>query len=494
MVTPLDKAIERYIGGLPDSVQDIVTGSYPTTVRQVIELAATLTESQGRKGKLTHKGDKKQSTDTTQDKGKGKKKGESSRRSRKRKASQNFAVTTPPNPNTQNQPAQPPARKPYAGTAPYCNRCNGHHVAHQVCKQFTSCGRLGHTANICRAAPNQAAQNPAQAQGNAARPPFPPGSCYNCGEMGHFRNNFLKLANANANANANPARGRAYNLNANEARADNEVVNGTFLVNHQPASILFDSGADRSFVSLDFEPLLAMPRTKLGKPLSVEVATGEPLVLDSVIRDCQLNLDNHLFPINLTPMQLGSFHIIVGMDWLTKHHAEVVCFDKIICIPLSSGEVLEVRGEKPSNGLKLMSCTKAQRYLRKGYVAFLAHVVEEKGRSKSIQDIPIVREYPEVFPDELPGLPPVHQFEFHIDLVPNANPIAKAPYRLAPFKMQELSKKLQELSDKGFIHPSYSPWGALVLFVKRKMDLSICVSIIVSSISSQSRIDIPYHE
>uniref|UniRef100_A0A251SFU3 RNA-directed DNA polymerase n=1 Tax=Helianthus annuus TaxID=4232 RepID=A0A251SFU3_HELAN len=470
MVTPPDKAIERYIDGLPDSMLDIVTAVKPTTLRQAIELSATLTESQVRKGKLTRKGDKKKSSDSAKDKKKGKgKEGESSKKSRKRKGAHNFAVTTQ---TEQNAPAQPPAKKAYAGTAPHCARCNGHHVAQQACKKCTTCGRFGHFANVCRSGQNQAAQVQAPAQGNAAR--FPPGSCFNCGEFGHFRNNCPRLANANANpnanvnANVNPARGRAYNLNANEARADNEVVNGTFLVNNQPASILFDSGADRSFVSLSFEPLLAIPRTKLRKPLSVEVATGKPLVLDSVIRDCQLNLDSHLFPIDLTPMQLGSFDVIVGMDWLTKHHAEVVCFDKIVRIPLPSGDVLEVRGEKPSGGLKLMSCTKAQRYLRKGYVAFLAHVTEERSKSKSIQDIPIVRDYPEVFPDELPGLPPVRQVEFHIDLVPNANPIAKAPYRLAPSEMQELSKQLQELSDKGFIRPSYSPWGAPVLFVKKK--------------------------
>ncbi|XP_035835880.1 uncharacterized protein LOC118484094 [Helianthus annuus] len=220
MVTPLEKAIERYIDGLPDSVQDIVTGSNPTTVRQAIKLAATLTESQVRKGKLTRKGDKKKSVDSTQEKGKGKgkKKGESSKKSRKRKASQNIAITAQ---NAQNPPALPPAKKQYAGTAPHCTRCNGHQVTQRACKQCTNCGKLGHLADICRLGHNQAAQNPAQAQGNAAR--FPPGSCYNCGEMGHFRNNCPRLANANANVN--PARGRAYNLNANESRADNEVVN-----------------------------------------------------------------------------------------------------------------------------------------------------------------------------------------------------------------------------------------------------------------------------
>ncbi|XP_021974940.1 cellular nucleic acid-binding protein homolog [Helianthus annuus] len=215
MVTPLEKAIERYIDGLPDSVQDIVTGSNPTTVRQVIELATTLTESHVRKGKLTRQGDKKQSADAAQDKGKGKgkKKGASSRRSRKRKASQNFAVTAQ---NAQNPPAPPPAKKQYAGTAPHCARCNGHQATQQACKQCTTCGKLGHLANICRLGQNQATQNPTQAQGNAAR--CPPGLCYNCGEMGHFRNNCPRFANPNTNANPN------VNANANRFVARNHLV------------------------------------------------------------------------------------------------------------------------------------------------------------------------------------------------------------------------------------------------------------------------------
>ena len=295
-------------------------------------MAATLTDSQVRKGKLHRKGDKKQSDKSTQEKPKKDKAG-SSKRSRKRKASQNFAVTAQPAPAAQpnqvpqNQPAPPPAKKPYAGNAPLCNRCNGHHQVQVPCRQCATCGRLGHLANICRFNTNQAAPNQVQPQANPARPHFPPGSCYNCGEMGHYKNNCPRLANAN------PARGRAFNMNANEARADNEVVNGTFLVNNHPASVLFDSGADRSFVSLTFEPLLSMPRTKLGKPLSVEIANGEPLVLDSVIHDCQLNLNNHLFPIDLTPMQLGSFDVIIGMDWLRSTMPKLFVLTRLFVYP-----------------------------------------------------------------------------------------------------------------------------------------------------------------
>ncbi|KAI3683118.1 hypothetical protein L1987_83618 [Smallanthus sonchifolius] len=115
-----------------------------------------------------------------------------------------------------------------------------------------------------------------------------------------------------------------------------------------------------------------------------------------------------------------------------------------------------------------MSCTTAQKYLRKKYVAFLAHIVRKDVKEKNIQDIPIIRDFPEVFPEDLSGLPPVRQVEFRIDLVPGANPVARAPYRLAPSEIQELASQLQELSDKGFIRPSHSPWGAPVLFFKKK--------------------------
>nr|GFB49709.1 putative reverse transcriptase domain-containing protein [Tanacetum cinerariifolium] len=107
-----------------------------------------------------------------------------------------------------------------------------------------------------------------------------------------------------------------------------------------------------------------------------------------------------------------------------------------------------------------------------GFPIFLAHIttkeVEDKSKGKQLKDVPIVRDFPEVFPEDLPGLPPIRPVEFQIDLVPGAAPVARKPYRLAPFEMKELAKQLKELSDKGFIRPSSSPWGAPVLFVKKK--------------------------
>ncbi|KAI3797676.1 hypothetical protein L1987_32938 [Smallanthus sonchifolius] len=469
MVTPLSRCIEKYIGGLPRQIQDTVVGGNPATLEDAIRLSATLTDNHVKAGTLTRKGAKKVSETTTPSAHVKEVQTEPYHNTRKRKV-KNCAVITPAAPVNQVTPIAPnPAKKPYGGSYPLCNTCNYHHPPNIPCHLCNHCGKHGHTANICRAKAlanqtNLANQANHQAT-NQAIPALANGrACFECGDPNHFRNQCPRLINVNRGG----AHGRAFNINANEAQANNDVVNGTFLMNNHYASILFDTGADKSFVSLDFEPLLAKTRSKLEKTFTVEVADGNTVAIDTIIYDCSLELNKHTFPINLIPMPLGSFDVIVGMDWLSKHHAEVMCFEKCIRIPLPSGETLKVLGEKPCKGLKLMSCITVQKYIRKKYMVFLAHVIQKEDKKRSVQDIPIVRDFPEVFPDDLPGLPPVRQVEFRIDLVPGANPVAKAPYRLAPSEMQELASQLEELADKGFIRPSHSPWGAPVLFVKKK--------------------------
>ncbi|GKA22269.1 putative reverse transcriptase domain-containing protein [Tanacetum coccineum] len=175
------------------------------------------------------------------------------------------------------------------------------------------------------------------------------------------------------------------------------------------------------------------------------------------------------------PIELGSFDAIIGMDWLVRYRAVHVCAEKIVRIPWRN-ETLIIHGDGSNQGnvtrLNIISCTKTQKYMEKGFPIFLAHVtakeVEDKSEKKRLEDVPIVQDFPEVFPEDLSGLPPTRQVEFQIDLVPGAAPVARAPYRLAPSEMKELSEQLKELSDKGFIRPSSSPWGAPVLFVKKK--------------------------
>ncbi|GKA79374.1 hypothetical protein Tco_0785970 [Tanacetum coccineum] len=175
------------------------------------------------------------------------------------------------------------------------------------------------------------------------------------------------------------------------------------------------------------------------------------------------------------PVELGSFDAIIDMDWLAKYQAITVCAEKIVRIPWGN-ETLIVHSDRSNWGheahLHIISYSKTQEYMLKGCPVFLAHVttkeVEYKPEKKRLEDILIVRDFPEVFPEDLPGLPPTRQVEFQIYLIPSAAPVARAPYRLAPSEMKELSKQLKELSDKVFIRLSSSPWEAPVLFVKKK--------------------------
>nr|GFD18028.1 putative reverse transcriptase domain-containing protein [Tanacetum cinerariifolium] len=171
----------------------------------------------------------------------------------------------------------------------------------------------------------------------------------------------------------------------------------------------------------------------------------------------------------------GSFDAIIGMDWLAKYQAVIACAEKIVHIPWGN-ETLIIHGDGSNQGnatrFSIISCTKTEKYMMKGSPTFLAHIttkeIEDKPKKKRLEDVPIVQNFPEVFPEDLPGLPPTRPVEFQIDLVPGAAPVTRAPYRLAPSEMKELAEQLKELSDKGFIRPSSSPWGAPVLFVKKR--------------------------
>ncbi|GJU81948.1 putative reverse transcriptase domain-containing protein [Tanacetum coccineum] len=198
--------------------------------------------------------------------------------------------------------------------------------------------------------------------------------------------------------------------------------------------------------------MLRMPMVAklITKPITgvIEIADGKRVEVDRIFLDCKLELGNSLFSIDLIPLGHGSFDVIVGMDWLARNKAVIICHEKVVEIPIVGGETLRIQGERAVGKNKILMNVK---------------VDEPK-----IDDIPIVREYVDVFPEDLPGLPPLRQVEFRIDLVAGATPVARSPYRLAPSEMQELSSQLQELQDKGFIRPSHSPWGAPVLFVKKK--------------------------
>nr|GEY77647.1 hypothetical protein [Tanacetum cinerariifolium] len=234
--------------------------------------------------------------------------------------------------------------------------------------------------------------------------------------------------------------GRAYAIKDAEPKGLN-VVTGTFLLNNHYAFVLFDSGSDRSFVDTRFSSMLDIDPVKIGASYEVELADGRVVSTNTILKGCTLNLVNHVFEINLMPIELGTFDVIIDMDWIVKHDAVIVCGKRVVRIPYGN-KMLIVESDKGVSRLKVISCIKAH--------------------------VPVIHDFPEVFHEELPELPPPRKVEIRIDLVPGFARVARAPYRLAPSQMKELSVQLQELLKKGFIHSSSSLWGAPVLFVKKK--------------------------
>nr|GEX34795.1 putative reverse transcriptase domain-containing protein [Tanacetum cinerariifolium] len=180
----------------------------------------------------------------------------------------------------------------------------------------------------------------------------------------------------------------------------------------------------------------------------IEIASGQLVGIVKVIKSWKLEIKGHVFDMNLIPFGHGSFDMIIGMDWLSNHKAEIICHEKVVRIPLPDSKVLRVLGERPKEKARLWMSAKAS--------------------DKKQKEIVVVRDFLEVFSDDLSRLPPLREIEFRIELIPKGVSIAKSPICLAPFESEELSGQLKELKDKSFIRPSLSPWGASVLFVKKK--------------------------
>ncbi|GJV87002.1 putative reverse transcriptase domain-containing protein [Tanacetum coccineum] len=226
-------------------------------------------------------------------------------------------------------------------------------------------------------------------------------------------------ANARAVINCYECGGRGY-TRANCPKKNNQPGGNA----QGRAYVIRDAENDQRLnVVMNIKPV------KLNTSYEVELADGKIVSTNTVLRGCTLNLVVHLFKTDLLPIELGTFDIIIRM---------------------------------------VISCIKARKYIKRVSQLFLAQVTGKEPTKKRLQDVPVIRDFPKVFPDDFPGLPPPRQVKFRIELVPEAAPVARAPYRLAPSEMKELSGQLKELSKKGFIRPSSSPWGAPVLFVKKK--------------------------
>nr|GEX64600.1 hypothetical protein [Tanacetum cinerariifolium] len=378
--------VERYIGGLPNMIHGSVKASKPQSMQEAIEFATEMM-------------DKKMLTYAKHQAGQKRKFDDTSRNNQHQQ--QPFKRNNVSHAYT----ARLGDKKPYGGTKPLCPKCNYHHDW-PCTPKCTNCKKIGYWARDCKVrhvttnnnnnTNNNNPNNNQRAQRANARGI----TCFECEVQGHYKSECPKLKNGNQGNRAGNGNtvvrayvvARAYAVETVGTNPNSNVIMGTFLLNNRYASILFDTGADRSFLSTAFCSLIDIILTTLDHGYDVELAD-----------------------------EMGSFDVIIGMDWLVKYHAVIVCDEKLVRVPFGD-EILIFHGDRSNNGyesrLNIISCTKTQSYLLKG--------------------------------------------------LPSVAPVARAPYRLAPSEMKELSDQLKELADKGFIRPSSLPCGAPILFVKKK--------------------------
>ncbi|GJT61021.1 putative reverse transcriptase domain-containing protein [Tanacetum coccineum] len=419
MVEPEQVKVEQYIRGLSKNIRGDVTSSQPATIDHAVRMAYQLMgQIIQDKADEAQEGEKRKGEGDRG--GRGDNRRDHNNRQNQRRANAGAMTNVASNDNE------------------VCPKCkNKKHNGD--CWKCGKCGKLGHKTAFCRCPDKREV------------------TCFNCNKKGHLKKDCPTLRRNGQDGNN---RGAVYKLGAVDAQQDPKVVTGTFLLNNRYATALFDSGADKSFVSTNFSTLIDIKPVELDTSYEVELADGKVVSTNNVLIGCTLNLLNHSFPIDLMVIELGSFDIIIGMDWLSRYDAAILCGEKKVRIPLK-GKTLVIEGNRNNSRLKIVSCIKTQKYIEKGCELFLAQVTKQESKEKRLEDVPVIRNFPEVFPEDLPGLPPPRQVEFRIDLIPGAAPVARAPYRLAPSEMKELS-------EKGFIRPSSSPWGAPVLFVKKK--------------------------
>src|SRR3954471_17735780 len=239
-------------------------------------------------------------------------------------------------------------------------------------------------------------------------------------------------------------KGQVNHINVEEIYEEPDAVAGKFKLNSVPAFVLFDTGASHSFKSRAFVERNELPVETIGCPIKVSSPGGE-MIVSSGCHDLVIEFGKNKFPVNLIILNSQGLDVILGMDWMNKHKGVIDCANHTVSLTTPENKRIRFKTNFEARRSKLNSL-----------------------KGVSIDSVPIVSEYPDVFLEELPGMPPDRDVEFLIDLLPGTGPIAKRPYKMDVYELKELKKKLREQLDKGFIQPSTSSWGSPVLFMENK--------------------------
>ncbi|XP_076955394.1 uncharacterized protein LOC143630210 [Bidens hawaiensis] len=226
--------------------------------------------------------------------------------------------------------------------------------------------------------------------------------------------------------------GRVFTLSTTNAKNAPGTVSGTLQLGERSIYVLFDTGPTHSVVSNSFTKYLMIRPIPLDHTLTIFTPMNDSFIITSVYKDCPIRVESVVYNANLYPMYMSDFDVILGIDWLSRHHVTIVFYSRCVIFGDLQRPDFIYHGTPPRKSLMIISALKAQKFLSHGCEGFLAYVKSDSYEEPTIDSHPVVCEYADVFPQELPGLPPDREVEFTIDLIPGAEPISKAPYRWHP--------------------------------------------------------------